>query len=139
MTQRQSVVLNGHDLTVEEIIAVGVGDFKVELDEQALERCRASRTFLEEAVAAKHIIYGVNTSFGPMCNKIIDDNQIEALQVNLIRSHAAGLGDPLKPYIAQAVMLIRLNTLVKGYSGVRLQLLEFMQWMINNGYRPLHS
>lgn len=136
MAEGTSVVLTGNDLTVEQIIAVGVGDLKVSLDEQALQRCRESRTFLEEAVQARHIIYGVNTSFGPMCNKIIDDNQIEALQVNLIRSHAAGLGDPLKPYIGIAVMLVRLNTLVKGYSGVRIELLEFMQWMINAGIAP---
>ncbi|WP_316348539.1 aromatic amino acid ammonia-lyase [Desulfuromonas acetoxidans] len=136
MAEKKSVVLTGNDLTVEQIIAVGVGDLKVELDEQALQRCRDSRTFLEEAVNARHIIYGVNTSFGPMCNKIIDDNEIEALQVNLIRSHAAGLGDPLKPYIGVAVMLVRLNTLVKGYSGVRIELLEFMQWMINEGIAP---
>ncbi|WP_321531599.1 aromatic amino acid ammonia-lyase [uncultured Desulfuromonas sp.] len=136
MAEKKSVVLTGNDLTVEQIIAVGVGDLKVELDEQALQRCRDSRTFLEEAVNARHIIYGVNTSFGPMCNKIIDDNEIEALQVNLIRSHAAGLGDPLKPYIGLAVMLVRLNTLVKGYSGVRIELLEFMQWMINEGVAP---
>ena len=129
-------MLTGNDLTVEQIIAVGVGDLNVELDEQALQRCRDSRVFLEGAVNARHIIYGVNTSFGPMCNKIIDDNQIEALQVNLIRSHAAGLGDPLKPYIGIAVMLVRLNTLVKGYSGVRIELLEFMQWMINEGIAP---
>jgi histidine ammonia-lyase len=136
MGEQKSVVLTGNDLTVEQIIAVGVGDLKVALDEQALQRCRESREFLEEAVQARHIIYGVNTSFGPMCNKIIDDNQIETLQVNLIRSHAAGLGDPLKPYIGIAVMLVRLNTLVKGYSGVRIELLEFMQWMINKGIAP---
>ncbi|OQY25547.1 MAG: histidine ammonia-lyase [Desulfobacteraceae bacterium 4572_35.2] len=132
MSTKKTVVLTGCDLTVEQIIAVGVGDLNVALDEQALQRCRESREFLENAVEQKHVIYGVNTSFGPMCNKIIDNNSLKALQVNLIRSHAAGLGDPLKPYVAQAVMLIRLNTLVKGYSGVRFELLEFMQWMINN-------
>ncbi len=136
MTKCNSVVLTGNDLTVEDIIAVGVGDLRVELDEQALQRCQASRDFLAQAVADKRVIYGVNTSFGPMCNKIIADGEIEALQVNLIRSHAAGLGDPLKPYIAQAVVLVRLNTLVKGYSGVRIELLRFMQWMINNGIAP---
>jgi len=125
------VVLNGNDLTIRDIVAIGVGDKQVALDPAALKRCRASRRFLEEEVAAKRIIYGVNTSFGPMCNKIIDDAQIEELQVNLIRSHAAGLGDPLKDYIAIAVMAVRLNTLVKGYSGVRVELLEHMQWMIN--------
>ena len=131
MSKQNIVVLNGNDLTIDEIVAIGVGDKQVALDPQALERCRASRKFLEDEVAAERIIYGVNTSFGPMCNKIIDDEQIETLQINLIRSHAAGLGEPLKDYIAIAVMVVRLNTLVKGFSGVRIELLEHLQWMIN--------
>ena len=136
MSDRPAVVLTGNDLTIEDIVAIGVGDKQVALDPAALERCRASRAFLEEEVAARRIIYGVNTSFGPMCNKIIEDGEIETLQINLIRSHAAGLGDPLKSYIAQAVLAVRLNTLVKGYSGVRLELLEHMQRMINRGITP---
>lgn len=136
MSQRPKVTLTGGDLTIEDIVAIGVGDKEVALDPAAMERCRASRAFLEEEVAARRIIYGVNTSFGPMCNKIVEDSEIEALQVNLIRSHAAGLGDPLKPYVATAVMAVRLNTLVKGYSGVRVELLEFMQEMVNRGIAP---
>lgn len=128
---KDQVFLDGFSLTVEEIVAIGIGDKQVGLDDAALVRCRASRQFLEEEVAAKRIIYGVNTSFGPMCNKIIDDTEIEKLQINLIRSHAAGLGEPLKDYVAIAVMAVRLNTLVKGFSGVRIELLEHMQWMIN--------
>jgi len=131
MSAKSTVVLNGNDLTIDDIVAIGVGDKQVALDPAALERCRASRTFLEEEVAANRIIYGVNTSFGPMCNKIIGHEQIEELQINLIRSHAAGLGDPIKDYISIAVMAVRLNTLVKGFSGVRIELLEHMQWMIN--------
>ena len=95
MSDLKSIVLNGSDLTVEDIVAIGVGDKQVSLDPAAVKRCQASRSFLEEEVSARRIIYGVNTSFGPMCNKIIEDSEIEALQVNLIRSHAAGLGDPL--------------------------------------------
>lgn len=136
MSDPSPVVLDGNSLTIEDIVAVGVGDRKVELDPAALERCRASREFLAEEVSAGRVIYGVNTSFGPMCNKIITDSEIETLQVNLIRSHAAGLGDPLKPYVALAVLAVRLNTLVKGYSGVRIELLEFMQRMINEGIAP---
>jgi histidine ammonia-lyase len=136
MSDRPTIVLNGSDLTVEDIVAIGVGDKQVALDPAALLRCQASRTFLEEEVAARRIIYGVNTSYGPMCNKIINDAEIEALQVNLIRSHAAGLGEPLKPYVAIAIMAVRLNTLVKGYSGVRLELLEFMQELVNRGIAP---
>ncbi|HEY5995600.1 MAG TPA: aromatic amino acid ammonia-lyase, partial [Candidatus Deferrimicrobiaceae bacterium] len=136
MTQTSPVILNGNDLTIEDIVAIGVGDRKVALDPAALERCRASRSFLEEEVAAKRVIYGVNTSFGPMCNKIIQESEIEALQVNLIRSHAAGLGDPLKPYVSLAIAAVRLNTLAKGYSGVRTGLLEYMRDMINRGIAP---
>ncbi len=126
-----TVILNGNDLSINDIVAIGVGDKQVALDPEALKRCQASRDFLAGEVAARRVIYGVNTSFGPMCNKIIEDDQIEQLQVNLIRSHAAGLGHPLKDYISIAVMVVRLNTLVKGYSGVRIELLEHMQWMIN--------
>jgi histidine ammonia-lyase len=136
MNSRPVVVLTGNDLCINDIVAIGIGDKKISLDGAALERCRASRRFLEEEVAAHRIIYGVNTSFGPMCNKIISDNEIEALQVNLIRSHAAGLGDPLKYYVALAVLTVRLNSLVKGFSGVRLELLNLMCDMINAGIAP---
>lgn len=136
MSDKPVIVLNGNELTVEDIVAIGIGDKKVALDPHALKKCRASREFLEQEIAAQRIIYGVNTSFGPMCNKIIHDAEIETLQVNLIRSHAAGLGDPLKPYETKAIVAIRLNTLLKGYSGVRLELLEFLKNMVNLGICP---
>lgn len=136
MVDQRPVLLTGNNLTIEEIVAIGIGDRKVVLDLAALERCQKSRQFLEEEVAARRIIYGVNTSFGPMCNKIINDDEIHALQVNLIRSHAAGLGDPLKPYVSLAVLVVRLNSLLKGYSGVRLELLYLMRDLINAGVSP---
>jgi histidine ammonia-lyase len=136
MDKRPAVVLTGSDLTVEDIVAIGKGDKRVAIDPAALARCRESRAFLTGEIEAKRIIYGVNTSFGPMCNKIISDSDIEALQVNLIKSHAAGLGDPIKPYIALAVLAVRLNTLVKGFSGVRTELVELMAAMVNKGIAP---
>ncbi len=78
MPNRPNVVLNGSDLTIADIVAIGIGDKRVALDPEALARCRESRQFLADEVAAKRVIYGVNTSFGPMCNKIIDDGEIEA-------------------------------------------------------------
>jgi histidine ammonia-lyase len=135
-SEKKCVILTGNDLTVEDIVAIGVGDQGVLLDDAALTRCRASRRFLEDEINARRIIYGVNTSFGPMCNKIINDEEIEILQSNLIRSHAAGLGDPLKPYIALAILAVRLNTLLKGYSGVRPELLFLLRDMINHGIAP---
>ncbi len=133
---KDTIILTGYDLTIDEIVAIGNGEKLVGMEPRALERCRASRKFLEEEISKQRVIYGVNTSFGPMCNKIIDHNHIETLQTNLIRSHAAGLGDPLKPEIARAVFAVRLNTLVKGYAGVRIELLELLQNMINAGIAP---
>lgn len=136
MNSKPVVNLTGNDLTYKDIVAIGIGDKKVELDQLALERCKASRNFLEDAIKAKKIIYGVNTSYGPMCNKIVNDRDIETLQKNLIISHAAGLGNPILPYISLAILAVRLNTLVKGYSGVRLELLELIRDMINSGLAP---
>ncbi|MCP3944562.1 MAG: aromatic amino acid lyase [Desulfobacteraceae bacterium] len=136
MTHRPTVILSGNDLGYKDIVAIGIGDKRIAMDEKALGRCRASRQFLEEAIKERKIIYGVNTSFGPMCNKIINDSEIETLQTNLIVSHAAGLGAPILPYIALGILAIRLNTLVKGHSGVRIVLLELMENMINKGIAP---
>ena len=133
---RPTVDLNGNDLTIEDIVAIGVGDKRVALDDMALERCRRSRAFLSDEIEKKRIIYGVNTSFGPMCNKIIDENEFTTLQLNLIRSHAAGLGEPLQYYITLAALAVRLNALVKGNSAVRVQLLELLRDMINCGIAP---
>lgn len=74
--KRPEVVLNGNDMTIDDIVAIGVGDKTVALDSSAIERCRCSRAFLEQEVEAGRIIYGVNTSFGPMCNKIIGDDDL---------------------------------------------------------------
>jgi histidine ammonia-lyase len=133
---RPTVTLTGNDLTIEDIVAIGIGDKRVALDDMALERCRRSRAFLADEIEKKRIIYGVNTSFGPMCNKIIDENEFTTLQLNLIRSHAAGLGEPLQYYIALAALVVRLNALVKGYSAVRVKLLELLKEMINCGIAP---
>lgn len=136
MDNRPAVVLDGNNLSMEDVVAIGMRLKQVRLDEDALVRCRASRTFLKKEINAGKIIYGVNTSFGPMCNRIISEKDIELLQVNLIKSHAAGLGEPIKPEVALAVLAIRCNTLLKGFSGVRVQLLEVMQDMINQGISP---
>ena len=136
MDNRACVTLTGNDLTVNDIVAVGIGDKRVELSEESLEKCARSRKFLADAVQSKKVIYGVNTSFGPMCNKIINDREIKTLQENLIKSHAAGLGAPILPYISLSILAVRLNTLTKGYSGVRIELLELMRDMINAKIAP---
>jgi histidine ammonia-lyase len=121
---------------LDDIIAIGCGEKRVTLDPDALKKCTASRQFLLKKIADGEIIYGVNSSFGSMCNKIIHDDGVELLQENLIRSHAAGLGEPLHHTVALAAVVIRLNSLLKGYSGVSTELLEFMRDVINQQIAP---
>jgi histidine ammonia-lyase len=132
----QFVLLNGNDLTVADIVAIGRGEKLVRLEQNALQKCAASRQFLLNQIKEGKIIYGVNSSFGSMCNKIINDDSIKLLQENLIRSHAAGLGEPLHHTIALAAVTVRLNSLIKGYSGVSVELLEFMAEVINHQIAP---
>jgi len=136
MSKHSHITLNGNDLSVEDIVAIGIGEKKVLLEEEALQRCQESRNFLQEELDANRIVYGVNTSFGPLCKNIIHPDEINALQNNLIKSHAAGLGDPLSPKIALAILATRLNSFLKGYSGVSLELLDHMKEMINLGIAP---
>ncbi len=132
----QAVVLDGNHLSVEDIVAIGGGQKQVALDPGSLAKCVASREFLLRQINDGKIIYGVNSSFGSMCNKIIRDDNVGLLQENLIRSHAAGLGEPLPPDIALAAVAVRLNSLIKGYSGVSAALLEFMRDVINLRIAP---
>ena len=136
MDHHADITLNGSELSLEDIVAIGTGEKKVRLEEAALQRCRESRSFLKGELDAGRIIYGVNTSFGPMCKNIIHQDEMERLQLNLVRSHAAGLGEPLSPAIALSVLAVRLNSLVKGYSGVSIELLEHIKGMINLGIAP---
>ncbi len=133
---KESVILNGNNLSLDDIVAIGTGEKLIELDQGSLEKCKASREFLLNQVKDGKVIYGVNSSYGSMCNKIINDEAMELLQENLIRTHAAGLGEPLHHTVALAAVAVRLNSLVKGYSGVSVQLLEFMREVINHQIAP---
>jgi histidine ammonia-lyase len=100
-------------------------------------RVKKSREILEKMVEKGQIIYGVNTGFGALSNVKIRPQEIRQLQFNLIRSHSAGVGKPLSTDIVRALMLLRANTLAKGYSGIRLETLETLVEMLNKGVHPI--
>ncbi|MCL2844033.1 MAG: aromatic amino acid ammonia-lyase [Chitinivibrionia bacterium] len=135
--KRYGVVLDGNSMSIDNVVTLGDTDAQILLSEEALILCSKSRKVLEEAVNAKQIIYGVNTSYGPMCNKIISNSKLEQLQVNLLRSHSAGMG-PILPYnICKSTFAIRINCLAKGFSGIRPELLGFMEKVFNAGIAPV--
>lgn len=95
------------------------------------------RDILEEKISLNEPIYGVSTGFGHLANKFIPKDQIALLQVNLIRSHAAGLGAEIPPNITRIAMILLANSLAKGHSGIRLETLDLLIFMINNDIIPV--
>lgn len=133
----KTLVLNGGDLTIQEISSfIDAPQRVVRIADAALSAVQKSRDFLSRELSKK-IIYGVNTGFGPMASHIVGRDQLLALQKNLIRSHAVGIGEPIKSDYVLAAMIVRLNTLVRGFSGVSPELVEHLRTFINKRIIPV--
>ena len=131
------VELDGSSLTQEDLFRiVSEKDVKVAISKKAIQAINQSREFVEKHLVSE-IIYGVNTGFGPMASHIIGKNQLLELQENLVRSHAVGMGEPIKSEYALASMVVRLNTFVKGYSGISLELAKRIETFINHRIIPV--
>lgn len=128
--------IDGETLCLAKTAAVSSGD-QVMLAETARERVVAARQFVEEIVRSGEVVYGINTGFGALSDVTIPDDQLRALQINLVRSHACGVGDPLPERAVRAMMLHRANVLAKGFSGCRPIVIETLVAMLNNGVHPV--
>lgn len=126
----QPIILTGNNLDLESVVAVSLYKAPVKLAESAAEQMKKSRAYIEGRLNNGDVIYGVNTGFGAFSSVRISDDQIQQLQVNLIRSHAVGVGDYFKKEQVRAMMLLRVSTIANGISGVRpevaLKVLEFL-------------
>lgn len=131
-----SVVVSGSHLTVEHIVAVARHGERVELHPEARERIRACRAFIEERIAAREIMYGVNTGIGEFSEIVLDDEQVKQFQRYLIYNHAAGIGEPAPLDHVRAAMLLRANVHAHGHSGCRLEITETLVAMLNKGVTP---
>jgi histidine ammonia-lyase len=129
------VELDGSSLTLHALDAIAKGA-PVGLARDAVGRVRASRDVVDSHASKGTPVYGVNTGFGALADVAIPAEQLAALQLNLIRSHAAGVGDPLPTPVVRALMALRANVLAKGYSGIRLETLEALTALLNAGVHP---
>ena len=130
------VTLDGHSLSIDDVVAVARRHAAVAIDPAALTAVKQSRQAVETAVARGQTIYGVNTGFGKLAHVRIPPDQARQLQLNLIRSHASGVGDPLPVDAVRAMMLLRANVLVRGTSGVRPIVPELLVDMLNRKLHP---
>jgi len=130
--------LDGRSLSVEDVARVAHDPtLGVELDRDACERMAASRAVVEEWVDRSAVVYGITTGFGEFANVTIGREDLERLQENLIRSHAAGVGDPIPPEVMRAMICLRVNALACGYSGVRVETVQRLVDMLNRGLVPV--
>ncbi|RME07314.1 MAG: histidine ammonia-lyase [Anaerolineae bacterium] len=131
------IVLDGEHLTPEQVVAVARHGERVRLDEQARRRVARGHAWVEDMLTADRPVYGINTGFGIFAERQISGRDAARLSRNLILSHAVGTGDPLPQEVVRAAMLIRANTLAKGHSGVRPEVIETLLDMLNRGVTPV--
>ena len=130
------IELDGSSLTLNHLVAIAHDDEKVGLTAAARERVRAARAVVDEFAHRDQPTYGINTGFGNFADVKIPADQLDTLQVNLLRSHAAGVGDPLPVPVVRATMALRANVLAKGFSGICVDTLELLIAMLNRGVHP---
>ncbi len=130
------IELDGQSLSLAQTEAVADGE-AVSLSASAIARIEKSRRFVEQIIARGEVVYGINTGFGALSEMTIPNDELRELQINLVRSHACGVGDPLPERAVRAMMLHRANVLAKGYSGCRPLVVETLIAMLNNGVHPI--
>ncbi len=130
------VTLDGDSLTLDDLVAIAEGA-PVALSAIARDRVIASRAVVDEFARHDDPTYGINTGFGDFAEVRIPADSLAELQLNLLRSHAAGVGDPLPMAVVRATMALRANVLAKGFSGIRIETLELLIEMLNLGVVPV--
>jgi len=129
--------LSGKPLSLEDIAAVALGSEPVKIAASARSRISASRKVIDDIVARDAVVYGVNTGFGKLADVRIPHDELRALQLNLVRSHACGIGQPLSESETRAMMLLRANVLALGLSGIRAEVIELLCEMLNARVYPI--
>ncbi len=131
-----AVVLDGQSMTIDAVYAVAVEGAHVELDPLARKRMTATQQVVADIVDRGDVVYGVTTGFGKLSEIAIPRDRLAELQVNLVRSHSAGVGPLLPDREVRAMMLLRANVLSRGYSGGRPELVDLIAGMLNAGIQP---
>jgi histidine ammonia-lyase len=132
----QALPINGNDLTLEDVIEVARGYREVRLAPEARKAVDRARAVVEQLVTSNQVSYAITTGVGKLSDVRIAGDQIRELQVNLVRSHAVGVGDPLPTSEVRAMMLLRVNSLSKGHSGVRTAVIDCICEMLNRRVTP---
>jgi len=132
--------LDGEHLSLDDVIRVAhaaPAELQLTIAEPARERMARSRDFAEQTLASGQVAYGINTGFGAFKDRLISSEQVTELQRNIVVSHSVGVGAPLSQDVVRSAVLIRANTLARGHSGVRPDLVEALVSLLNGGVYPV--
>lgn len=131
------ITLTGNTLTLKDVYHVLYEGEEVKASVESLENVKVSRRSVEKIVADHQVVYGITTGFGKMSDVWVAPSEVEELQLNLIRSHACGVGEPFPDIVSRAMLLLRVNALLKGFSGVRVEVIQLLIDCLNRKIHPV--
>ena len=131
------IPLDGLSLSLEDVVAVSYGDARISIAPSSMQKMTASRRFVEDAMRGGQPVYALNTGVGLLADIALGPSEIEAMQVNLVRSHCCGVGEPLERPVVRGLMVIRANVLAKGHSGIRPLIAQRICDLVNHGITPV--
>jgi len=131
------VEISGRPISLAQLNAVATGSERIKLNDESLDRIHKSRAVVEKILEEGQVIYGISTGFGKLSDVKIEPDALRQLQLNLVRSHSCGVGQPLSIPEVRAMIFLRANVLALGFSGVRLEVVEFLCQMLNRGVYPV--
>lgn len=133
----ETLILDGESLSMEQVAQVAYGNPQIRLSDTAKARIERSAEAVQSLIAQGRVAYGITTGFGAFKDRLIPLHQVKQLQENILMSHAVGVGEPFDIPTTRAIMLIRANTLARGYSGIRLETLQSLLAFLNLGLHPI--
>ncbi|MFC1476736.1 histidine ammonia-lyase [Fibrobacterota bacterium] len=130
------IKINGSSLTLRDVVLVSRHNEKVGLDGSAVEKINTSRAYVDTILKENRVVYGITTGVGELSNQLISPEDAQKLQLNLVRSHATNVGEPFPEDVVRGIILLRANALAKGYSGVRVEIIEILISLLNKKVYP---
>lgn len=138
MVDNNTYVFSGKDLSIDDVKTILDYNLKIELSNKVKSSVNQNRSFLESKIEKNnHLFYGINTGFGSLCNHVISNDELKKLQLNLVRSHSCGAGDEIDSILVKLMILLKINSLSKGYSGIKLDTIERLAFLFNNNIFPV--
>ena len=131
------IILDGNSLTLEKFISVARFKEEVTISEDSRKLVEKARKFVDQVVESEKPVYGINTGFGKLSDVPVSKNDVSKLQENLLMSHACGVGSPFTDEIVRGMMVLRINALIKGHSGVRMETLDKLVELLNKDVCPV--